>query len=107
MGKEGWKNHCLNCQPKPKLTLLQPGTEVMVPAPRLHSQPRRCVIHKRRAGKARHGHQATEAHTLFNSEGEPLGADFFYTSLEGVGNGPRDIQVWSATPSAGAKKISQ
>jgi hypothetical protein len=61
---------------------------------------------KRRAGRGRHGHQATDAHTLFNSEGEPLGADFFYTSLEGVGNGPRDIRVLLATLGDSAKKIS-
>ncbi len=99
--------HLLELLTQAEVNALWPGTEVMVLAPRLHSKPRRCVIRKRRAGKARHGHEATDAHTLFNSEGEPLGADFFYTSLEGVGNGPRDIHVWLATPSAGAKKISE
>jgi hypothetical protein len=77
-----------------EVNALRPGTAVMVLAPRLHSQPRRCVIRKRRSGRRRHGHEATEAHTLFNSEGEPLGAEFFYTRLEGVGKGTQDIHVW-------------
>jgi hypothetical protein len=70
----------------------------MVLAPRLDPQPRRCVIRKRRAGRSRHGHYATDAHTLFNSEGESLGVEFFYAILAEVGKGPRDIQVWLAPP---------
>jgi hypothetical protein len=82
-----------------EVNALHPGTEVMVLAPRLHSQPRRCVIRKRRTGRGHHGHYATDAHTSFNSEGDPLGAEFFYTTLDVVGKGPRDTRVWMATGS--------
>jgi len=71
---------------------LHDGTEVMVLAPRLSPQPRKCIIRKRKIGKRK----VTYAHTLFDSEGEPWGAEFVYTHLEGVGKGPRDIHVWLA-----------
>ena len=85
-----------------EVNALPAETDVMVLAPRLDPQPRRCVIRKRRAGRSRHGHYATDAHTLFNSEGESLGVEFFYAILAEVGNeycdpgGPWFVSVCAA-----------